>query len=63
VDALLQRNRIRKILAESFETISVWGFPSPVADSAVLNQGEFSVDEATEDFDAVVQVNKRKFKK
>jgi len=48
VDALLQRNRIRRILNESFESISVWGFPSPIADSATLNRGEFTTDEVTQ---------------
>lgn len=54
VDALLQRNRIRRILSESFESISVWGFPSPVDDATVLNRGEFSADDATAPFDDMV---------
>lgn len=54
VDALLQRNRIRKILSDSFESISVWGFPSPVKDANVLNRGEFDTRDVTGEFDALV---------
>ena len=38
---LERNNRIRKLLAASFESISIWGLPRPVESSAVLDAGDF----------------------
>jgi chemotaxis protein histidine kinase CheA len=47
------RNDIREMISESFETINFWGFPAPVENTRQLNFG-FSAADITHDFNSCV---------
>lgn len=48
--ARVERNRIREGILESFESVSVWGLPSPIRDAVRLNAGEFAEADCTDAF-------------
>lgn len=41
------RDKIRKIIKQSFASIHIWGFPSPVESSSALNTGAFDERDIT----------------
>jgi hypothetical protein len=46
-DAIGERNRIRGIIKACFESVTVWGLPSPIYDAIALNKGRYVVDVVT----------------
>jgi hypothetical protein len=49
-----ERNRIREVLQESFESISIWGLPSPITDAMALDEGKFTEADCSEAFTQAV---------
>ena len=53
-DALEARNKIRKIIRQSFASYRVWGLPAPVESATRLERGAFTEDDVTPAFQEAI---------